>query len=167
MPVIEAYGMTEAAHQICSNPLPPGLRRPGTVGRPAGAEVRIVDDSERIAEPGEVGEITIQGPGVTSGYLREESDEQIPPNAWFRTGDLGSQDEDGYLTIVGRIREMINRGGETIAPREIDDVLLSHPQVVDAIAFAVPHERLGEEVACSGRGEIERPQTRGDFRSYA
>jgi acyl-CoA synthetase (AMP-forming)/AMP-acid ligase II/acyl carrier protein len=148
VPVVEAYGMTEAAHQIACNPLPPGTRKPGTVGPPAGPEVAILTDGGVASNPGVEGEVVVRGPNVTSGYLAsEEVNVAAFVDGWFRTGDLGSLDEDGYLRLTGRSKEMINRGGETIAPREIDDLLLDHPGVRQALAFAVPDRRLGEQVA--------------------
>ena len=157
-PLVEAYGMTEAAHQIASNP-PGADRRPGTVGRAAGAEIairRAVDaggalDGAVWASTGEVGEVVIRGPGVTRGYVT--ADEQVNRDAfvdgWFRTGDLGRFDADGFLTLTGRSKELINRGGEKVSPREVDEVLLAHPGVAQAVAFAVPDPRLGEEVAAA------------------
>lgn len=163
VPVIEAYGMTEAAHQMTSNLLPPGRRMPGTVGVAAGPDVAIMDDEGTLLGPNSPGEIVIRGPNVTTGYLNSPAaDAAAFTNGWFRTGDLGVLDSDGYLTITGRRKEIINRGGETIAPREIDEVLLSHPDVKQALAFAVPDTRLGEQVAAavvldedSGTGELE------------
>lgn len=150
VPVIEAYGMTEAAHQICSNPLPPHARKPGSVGRAAGPEIGILDDQGNIRAPGEVGEIAIRGNNVTPGYDRNpEANQAAFCHGWFRTGDQGRIDQDGYLFITGRIKEMINRGGENVSPREIDDVLLECPGVAQAVSFSVPHERLGEDVAAA------------------
>jgi amino acid adenylation domain-containing protein len=147
-PVIEAYGMTEAAHQMASNPLPPDVRKAGSVGRAAGPDVAIMDEAGVLLTAGETGEIVIRGDNVTSGY---ESNPQANANAfcqgWFRTGDQGRMDEEGYLYITGRLKEIINRGGEKISPRELDEALLDHPDVLQAVAFAVPHDSLGEDVA--------------------
>jgi acyl-CoA synthetase (AMP-forming)/AMP-acid ligase II len=149
-PVIEAYGMTEATHQITSNAIATHTRKPGTVGRPAGPEVAVLDDSGRVLAPGAVGEIGIRGTTVTSGYLDEPAANSAAfVNGWLRTGDQGHFDTDGFLTITGRLKEIINRGGEKVAPREIDDVLLEHEDVVQAAAFAIPHARLGEEVGAA------------------
>lgn len=149
-PVIEAYGMTEAAHQISSNPLPPRPRKPGTVGLPTGPDVAIMDEQGRLLPPGLEGEIVIRGENVTPGYLDNPAANQAAfTDGWFRTGDLGAFDQDGYLRITGRIKEMINRGGEKIAPREVDEALLAHPAVAQAIAFAIPDPRLGEDVAAA------------------
>ena len=149
-PVIESYGMTEAAHQMASNPLPPRPRKPGSVGPAAGPEVAIVDDAGRLLPPNENGEIVIRGGNVTPGYDRNpQANESAFTNGWFRTGDQGYLDNDEYLFITGRIKEIINRGGEKIAPREIDEALLTHPAVAQAVAFAVPHARLGEDVAAA------------------
>ncbi len=148
VPVVEAYGMTEAAHQIACNPFPPAPRKPGTVGPAAGPEVAILTADGVTADRGVEGEVVIRGRNVTSGYLASaDVNAAAFVDGWFRTGDLGSLDEDGYLRLTGRAKEMINRGGETIAPREIDDVLVEHPGVRQALAFAVPDRRLGEQVA--------------------
>ena len=147
-PVIEAYGMTEAAHQMTSNPLPPARRKAGMVGCPAGPEVRIMGSDGSFAEPGTPGEVVIRGPNVTAGYENNpQANETAFADGWFRTGDEGVFDQEGYLTITGRLKEMINRGGEKIAPIEIDQVVLGHPAVAQAVTFALQHDKLGEEVA--------------------
>jgi len=150
-PVIEAYGMTEASHQIASNPLPPKARKTGSVGLAAGPTVGIMSEHEpTLLQENSVGEIVIHGPNVTNGYLdRPEANKHAFAGTWFRTGDLGYLDEDGYLFITGRIKEMINRGGEKIAPVEVDEALLAYPAIAQAVTFAVPHDRLGEEVAAA------------------
>lgn len=150
-PVIEAYGMTEASHQMTSNPLPPAERKPGTVGRPAGPQVAIMHESENmLLPPGERGEIVIRGANVTEGYASNpEANAKAFTDGWFRTGDQGFFDGDGYLTISGRLKEIINRGGEKILPREIDEVLLEHPAVAQAVAFGIPNPVLGEEVGAA------------------
>jgi acyl carrier protein len=149
-PVIEAYGMTEAAHQMASNPLPPGVRKPGTVGQAAGPEIAILDDAGGEAPPGVRGEVAIRGPNVTSGYLdNPEANASSFVRGWFRTGDEGTLDADGYLTLTGRLKEVINRAGEKISPREVDEALLDHPAVEQAVAFAVPDLVLGEDVAAA------------------
>ncbi len=150
VPVVEAYGMTEAAHQIACNPLPPGTRKPGTVGRPTGCEVGVLDDDGRQLPIGSVGEIAVRGPSITTGYVgNPDATAAAFRDGWFRTGDQGHLDPDGYLTLTGRLKEIINRGGEKVAPREIDEALLAHPDVKYAVAFAVPHPRLGEEVGAA------------------
>jgi acyl-CoA synthetase (AMP-forming)/AMP-acid ligase II len=149
-PVIEAYGMTEASHQMAANPLPPSARKPGSVGLGAGVEVAIMDTAGRLLSDGATGEVVIKGGNVTSGYENNAAaNESSFMDGWFRTGDQGYQDGDGYLFLTGRIKEIINRGGEKVSPREVDEVLLQHPAVAQAVAFAVPHERLGEEVAAA------------------
>ena len=149
-PVIEAYGMTEAAHQMTSNPLPPAVRKPGSVGLPAGPEVRVLKPQGGFAEPGVTGEIVIRGPNVTAGYLANpEANAGAFMDGWFRTGDQGMLDADGYLTITGRLKEIINRGGEKVSPCEIDDVLMDHEAVAQVVTFAMPHDKLGEEVAAA------------------
>jgi acyl-CoA synthetase (AMP-forming)/AMP-acid ligase II len=149
-PVIEAYGMTEAAHQMASNPLPPKARKPGSVGLPAGPEVAIMDNAGKLLPAGEIGEIVIRGPNVTAGYKNnDEANAEAFTNGWFRTGDQGVVDDDGYFRLTGRLKEIINRGGEKISPREVDEVLLAHPAVAQVVTFAVPHDKLGEEVAAA------------------
>ena len=149
-PVIESYGMTEAAHQMTSNPLPPRARKPGSVGPAAGPEVVVLDERGRPAPPGEEGEVAIRGPNVTAGYENNPvANAAAFTDGWFRTGDQGVMDDEGYLTITGRLKEMINRGGEKISPREIDEVLMDHPDVAQAVAFALPHGLLGEDVAAA------------------
>lgn len=149
-PVIEAYGMTEAAHQMSSNPLPPKDRKPGSVGPAAGPEVAIMGEGGALLSPGEVGEIVIRGPNVTKGYRNnEKANKEAFTDGWFRTGDQGDMDTDGYVTIRGRLKEIINRGGEKISPREVDDVLMEHPAVAQVVTFAVPHDKLGEDVAAA------------------
>ena len=149
-PVVEAYGMTEASHQIASNPLPPGKRKPGSVGIAAGADVALMDDAGRLLGPGSTGEIVIRGPGVTAGYENNpRANATSFTNEWFRTGDQGRVDDEGYLFISGRLKEIVNRGGQKISPREIDEALLEHPDVAQAVTFAVPHPTLGEDLAAA------------------
>jgi oxalate---CoA ligase len=148
VPVIESYGMTEASHQMASNPLPPLSRKAGSVGRPAGPQMAILDGVGLELPPGSAGEVAIKGPNVTPGYENNaEANSRAFSNGWFRTGDQGYLDPEGYLFITGRLKELINRGGEKIAPREIDEALLAHPAVRQAVAFAVPHLSLGEDIA--------------------
>jgi oxalate---CoA ligase len=150
VPVVEAYGMTEAAHQMASNPPTLAARRPGSVGRAAGPEVAILSAAGEELPPGVLGEVAIRGANVFSGYERNpEANQEAFTNGWFRTGDEGTLDDDGYLTLHARIKELINRGGEKISPAEIDERLLEHPAVAEAVAFAFPDERLGEEVAAA------------------
>ncbi|HWE25267.1 MAG TPA: acyl--CoA ligase [Myxococcales bacterium] len=149
-PVIEAYGMTEAAHQMTSNPLPPRERRAGSVGLPAGPEVAIMDEDGVILPRGRVGEVVIRGANVTPGYENNpEANESAFIDGWFRTGDQGVLEHNGYLRLTGRLKELINRGGEKIAPIEIDVVLMGHPAVQQCVTFAVPHEKLGEDIAAA------------------
>ncbi|WP_102106900.1 acyl--CoA ligase [Oceaniglobus roseus] len=148
--VIEAYGMTEAAHQMASNQLEPGQRKPGTVGAAAGPEVAIMGEDGSLLSQGEVGEIVIRGPNVTAGYQNNpKANAENFTNGWFRTGDQGSLDEDGFLTIRGRLKEIINRGGEKVSPGEVDAVLMEHPAIAQCVTFAMPHAKLGEEVAAA------------------
>jgi len=153
-PVIESYGMTEAAHQMTGNPLPPRPRKPGSVGIPAGPLVRIADGEGNFLAQGEEGEVVISGPNVTPGYennpkANAEAFFEAEGRRWFRTGDQGRFDEDGYLTLTGRIKEIINRGGEKVSPLEVDNVLMEHPAVRQVVTFALPHPKLGEEVAAA------------------
>ena len=146
-PVIESYGMTEAAHQMASNPLPPAERRPGSVGVAAGPEVAIMDNDNNLLSSGKTGEIVIRGDNVTLGYENNPvANSEAFINGWFRTGDQGVMDAAGYLQITGRLKEIINRGGEKISPREVDEVILDHEAIDQVVTFAYPHEKLGEEV---------------------
>ena len=148
VPVIETYGMTEAASQIAANPLE--RRKPGSVGRPAGAEIAIMDREGRPLPAGERGEIALRGPTITRRYDNDPAATKSAfRDGWFRTGDLGYLDQDGYLFIVGRLKDVINRGGEKVAPAEVEEALVGHPDVVEAAAFSIPHERLGEDVAAA------------------
>jgi acyl-CoA synthetase (AMP-forming)/AMP-acid ligase II len=168
VPVIESYGMTEASHQIASNPLPPGTRKPGSVGLPAGTEIRIRNDAGGWAGPGEQGEIVIRGANVITGYRASARVNRDAFAAdWFRTGDQGLLDADGYLFITGRLKEIINRGGEKISPREVDDVLMEHPGVALAVTFALPHEKLGEEVAAAVVTRDDGVLDADELRSFA
>ena len=148
--VIESYGMTEAAHQMTSNPLAPLERKPGTVGIAAGPEAAVMDASGELLDPFETGEVVVRGANIMGGYVdNPEANATAFSGDWFRTGDQGFRDADGYFTITGRLKELINRGGEKISPREIDEALLEHPAVAQAVAFAVPHPKLGEEIAAA------------------
>jgi acyl-CoA synthetase (AMP-forming)/AMP-acid ligase II len=150
VPVIEAYGMTEASHQMASNPLPPRARFSGCVGIAAGPEIGVMDTEGGLLAAGELGEIVIRGRNVTSGYENNpKANAENFVNGWFRTGDQGIIDSDGYLRLTGRLKELINRGGEKVSPLEIDAVLMDHPAVAQCLAFAVPHDKLGEEVAAA------------------
>jgi oxalate---CoA ligase len=150
VPVIESYGMTEASHQMASNPLPPRERKPGSVGLAAGPEVAILDEEWKELPRGQVGEVSIRGPNVTPGYeANPEANAKSFRDGWFRTGDQGVLDEEGYLRLTGRIKEQINRGGEKFSPLEVDEVLSSHPAVAQVLTFAMPHHKLGEEVAAA------------------
>jgi acyl-CoA synthetase (AMP-forming)/AMP-acid ligase II len=153
-PVIESYGMTEATHQMASNPLPPAPRKPGSVGIAAGPLVRICDDAGTFLPAGAEGEVVISGPNVTPGYEANPDANlkgffEAEGRRWFRTGDQGVMDEEGYLRITGRLKEIINRGGEKVSPLEVDDVLMDHPAIAQVVTFAMPHAKLGEEVACA------------------
>ena len=150
VPVLEAYGMTEASHQIATNPPPPAARKPGSVGLASGTEVAVMDGDGNLLAPEEIGEIVLRGPGVTAGYANNpDANRTSFINGWFRTGDNGKVDREGYLFITGRLKEIINRGGQKISPREIDEVLGTHPAVANAVAFAIPDHRLGEDIAAA------------------
>ena len=167
-PVIEAYGMTEASHQMASNPLPPRGRKPGSVGIAAGPEIRIMDEAGNFLSAGEPGEIVIRGENVTIGYENNPSANQSAfINGWFRTGDQGVMDEEGYLSITGRIKEMVNRGGEKVAPREVDEALMDHPDVIQAVAFAAPHKTLGEDLVAAVVLRKESVVTERELRTFA
>jgi len=149
IPVVEAYGMTEAAHQMASNPLS-GPRKPGTVGPSGGPEIRIVDTTGTTVPRGQPGEIVIKGPNVMTAYENNpKANADAFYDGWFRTGDQGVMDDDGYVAITGRLKEIINRGGEKISPREVDEIIMEHPAVHQCVTFAMPHDMLGEEVAAA------------------
>jgi acyl-CoA synthetase (AMP-forming)/AMP-acid ligase II len=150
LPLVEAYGMTEAAHQMASNPLPPGDRRAGSVGQPTGTEIAILDDDWRPVATGGAGEVCVRGPGVVDAYrANPEATAASFRDGWFRTGDSGTLSPDGYLTLSGRLKELINRGGEKISPHEVEDALLGHPDVLEAVAFALPDAKYGETVGAA------------------
>jgi acyl-CoA synthetase (AMP-forming)/AMP-acid ligase II len=167
-PVIEAYAMTENAHQMTSNQLPPGKRKPGFVGIAAGPEVAIMAPDGTLLGPNQEGEVVTRGPNVTRGYeSNPEANKTAFAHGWFHTGDQGFMDEEGFLKITGRLKEIINRGGEKIAPVEVDEVLMEHPAVHQAVTFAMLHDKLGEDVAAAivlkeGMSASER-----DLRDYA
>ena len=166
-PVVEAYAMTEAAHQMCSNPLPPGKRRPGFVGPPAGPEVAIMNAAGALLGAGAEGEIVVRGANVMAGYLNNpQANAAAFHDSWFRTGDQGVMDADGFVRVTGRLKEIINRGGEKVAPFEVDEALLAHPAVAEACAFAMPHDALGEEVAAAVVAAGAPPDER-DLRTFA
>ncbi|HVI93335.1 MAG TPA: acyl--CoA ligase [Anaeromyxobacter sp.] len=167
-PVIEAYGMTEAAHQMASNPLPPRPRKPGSVGVAAGPDVAIMDERGALLPGGEIGEVVIRGTNVTPGYEANlEANAKAFTNGWFRTGDQGALDEEGYLRLTGRLKELINRGGEKISPLEIDEALMHHPAVQQVVAFGMPHEQLGEEVAAAVVLREGQHATERELREFA
>jgi acyl-CoA synthetase (AMP-forming)/AMP-acid ligase II len=164
-PVLEAYGMTEAAHQMATNPLPPAAHKPGSVGIGTDVRVSIMDAAGQHLKTGEQGEVVIKGPNVTRGYENNpEANASSFTDGWFRTGDRGFLDEDGYLTLVARIKELINRGGEKISPREIDEVLLAHPAVAEAVCFGFSHPTWGEEVAAVV--VLREPVSEADLLAY-
>ena len=149
-PVIEAYGMTEATHQMCANPLPPAVAKPRSVGVATGIELAVLDRDNRPLAPGERGEVSLKGPTVIDGYENNpDANAAAFTDGWFRTGDEGYLDGDGYLFLTGRLKEQINRGGEKLSPLEVDEALLRHESVAQAVTFALPHPRLGEEVAAA------------------
>jgi non-ribosomal peptide synthetase component E (peptide arylation enzyme) len=146
-PVIEAYGMTEAAHQMASNPLPPRPRRPGSVGVAAGPEIAIMDERGTLLGRGAIGEVVIRGPNVTPGYeANPEANARAFTNGWFRTGDQGILDEDGYLRLTGRLKELINRGGEKISAEEVENLILMHPAVQNVACVPMPDAAMGEKM---------------------
>ena len=170
-PVVEAYGMTEAAHQMCCNPIEPGRQKPGAVGLPAGPEVRIAHEVENRLING-VGEISISGSNVTPGYeanpeANEKNFFEAEGKRWFRTGDQGEFDEDGFLSLTGRLKEIINRGGEKISPLEVDGILSDHPAVGQCVTFAVPHAKLGEYVSAAVFLKEGQSATDREIRDFA
>ena len=167
-PVIEAYGMTEATHQMTSNPLPPAIQKPGLVGMPAGPEICIMNDKNKKLPQGEIGEICIKGDNVTNGYENNpEANKQSFVNDWFRTGDEGFFDEDGYLKISGRLKEIINKGGEKISPLEVDNILMDFPPIDQALCFGYKDKMLGEDIAVAIKLKENKSCTEDDIKSYA
>ena len=167
-PVIEAYGMTEATHQMASNPLPPAIQKPGLVGMPAGPEICIMNDENEKLLQGEIGEICIKGDNVTNGYENNpEANKQSFVNDWFRTGDEGFFDEDGYLKISGRLKEIINKGGEKISPLEVDNILMDFPPIDQALCFGYKDKMLGEDIAVAIKLKENKSCTEDDIKSYA
>jgi acyl-CoA synthetase (AMP-forming)/AMP-acid ligase II len=150
VPLVESYRMTEAAAQITSNPLPPRERKAGSVGIASGPETAIMDENGKLLPPGTTGEIVIRGANVIAGYENNAAANGSSfTHGWFRTGDQGFMDSDGYFFISGRLKEIINRGGEKISPREVDQVLLEHPGIAEVATFAVPHVGLGEDIVAA------------------
>ena len=167
-PVIEAYGMTEASHQMASNPLPDAARKPGSVGIAAGPEVAIMSEDGVILNARETGEIVIRGENVFSGYeSNPAANAEAFTDGWFRTGDQGIMDNEGYISITGRLKEIINRGGEKISPREVDETLMDHPSVEQIVTFAMPHDKLGEDVAAAVVLREDREATEKELREFA
>jgi acyl-CoA synthetase (AMP-forming)/AMP-acid ligase II/acyl carrier protein len=167
VPVIESYGMTETASIVTSNPLPPGRRKKGSVGVSIGCEVGIMAESGTPVPPGQRGEIVVSGPTVTLGYENDPAaNERAFVNGWFRTGDEGFVDEEGYLFITGRMKEIVNRGGAKVSPVEVDDALRSHPRVLDAASFAVPHAGLGDDLAAAVVAEVGAVITEEEVRQH-
>ncbi|MGF1562041.1 MAG: acyl--CoA ligase [Geminicoccaceae bacterium] len=170
-PVIESYGMTEATHQMASNPLPPRAQKPGSVGIEAGPLVRIADETDNRLIEG-VGEVVISGANVTPGYegnpeANAKSFFEADGRRWFRTGDQGTFDADGYLTLTGRLKEIINRGGEKVSPLEVDGILSAHPAIAQVVTFALPHPKLGEEVAAAVVLKDGAEATEAQIRAFA
>jgi acyl-CoA synthetase (AMP-forming)/AMP-acid ligase II len=162
-PVLEAYAMTEASHQMTSNPLPPAARKPGSVGRGTNVDVAIMDEEGNLLPAGTPGEVVVRGPNVTAGYHNNpEANAAAFTHGWFRTGDRGVLDAEGYLTLIGRIKELINRGGEKISPLEVDAALLAHPAVAEAATYGAPDPKYGEEVHAAvvlrGEATVEQLQ---------
>ncbi|KAK5138238.1 hypothetical protein LTR08_003299 [Meristemomyces frigidus] len=167
-PVLEAYAMTEAAHQMTSNPLPPGKRQPGSVGLGQGVEVAILDADSNVVPQGKEGEISIRGQNVTKGYLNNDkaNAEAFTPGGFFRTGDQGLQDKDGYVIITGRIKELINKGGEKISPIELDNVVAQHPAVSEAVSFAMEDELYGQDVGVAIVLKDDKKLSEGEMKEW-
>jgi acyl-CoA synthetase (AMP-forming)/AMP-acid ligase II/acyl carrier protein len=167
IPLIEAYGMTEAAHQMASNPLPPAKRKPKSVGLAAGPEVGIMNSEGELLPTGSSGEIVIRGANVTTGYENNpEANAENFSNGWFRTGDQGKLDEEGYLFLSDRLKEIINRGGEKVSPREVDEAIMQHPDIIQAVTFALKHDSLGEDVAAAVIMQKNATTTASDIREF-
>jgi len=168
VPLISAYGMTEASHQVSSNPLPVhGSNKPSSVGLPTGVDVRIVNEDETDAATGTIGEIWVRGATLTTGYLNNpQANSASFVDGWFRSGDLGSRDADGYLFVRGRLKEIINRGGEKISPGDIDAALLSNPKVLEAASFGVSDAIYGENVQAAAVLRPGMKATEGELQDY-
>ncbi len=167
-PVIESYGMTEATHQMTSNPLPPAVRKPGSVGLAAGPEVAIMATDGALLPAGSEGEIVIRGRNVTAGYENNpDANASAFAYGWFHTGDQGIMDGEGYVRVTGRLKEIINRGGEKISPLEVDEVLMDHPAIAQVVTFAMPHDKLGEEVAAAVVLRDGQTAAEADIRAFA
>ena len=165
--VLEGYGMTEA-YQITSNPLPPGKRKPGSVGIPTGSDIAVIDADGNFLSNGVAGEILVSGPNVMKGYGNDPRDNaETFMDGWFRTGDLGYMDNERYLFITGRIKEMINRGGEKVSPYEVEEALLSHPAVLESVVFPIADQDMGEEVGAAVVLKEGVSATPGSIRSFA
>ncbi|KAF5865822.1 hypothetical protein ETB97_002336 [Aspergillus alliaceus] len=168
-PVLEAYAMTEAAHQMTSNPLPPGKRQPGSVGVGQGVEIKILDQEGKEVPQGSEAEICVRGENVTKGYLNNPSANKssFTKDGFFRTGDQGKKDPDGYVIITGRIKELINKGGEKISPIELDNTLLHHPKVGEAVCFAIPdEEHYGEDIGAAAVLKSNNAATEDELKSW-
>ena len=164
-PLIESYGMTEASHQMASNPLPPAKRIPGSVGIAAGPEVAIMDNDGQLLPPGAIGEVVIRGENVTLGYENNpKANAEAYTHGWFRTGDQGVMDDEGYLTITGRLKEIINRGGEKVSPREVDEVLMDHPDPVPDRDPRHDHVGIFPQPQRAGEPRRDRSHTEHDQR---
>ncbi len=168
IPIIETMGLTETGAQILSNPLPPGLRKIGSPGKAVGNEIAIGDKNQNFLPEGVQGEILVRGDNVMLGYLKQEKETKktITKSGWLRTGDLGYMDEDGYVFVTGRIKELIIKGGENIAPREIDEVLLEHSKILEAAAFAVPCENYGQKVEACVTFKNKQEITKNDLLDF-
>lgn len=170
VPVIQTFGMTEAAPLITTNRLPPGVRKPGSTGTPCGCEVAVLDAAGELPR-GTTGEVAVRGPNVFAGYEDDpETNARVFRRGWFLTGDVGRFDEDGFLFLTGRVKEMINRGGEKIAPAEVEEAAVRHPAVAQAAAFAIPHATLGEDVGLAvvprGGAAIDRDGLRAHLATH-
>ncbi len=167
-PVLEAYAMTEAAHQMTSNPLPPAKRQPGSVGIGQGVEVKILDQDGKEVPQGSEAEICIRGENVTKSYLNnpEANKTSFTKEGFFRTGDQGKQDKDGYVFITGRIKELINKGGEKISPIELDNVVAQNPAVAEAVSFAMADEMYGQDVGLAVVLKDEKKMTADELRKW-
>lgn len=167
VPVLESYGMTEATHQMTCNPLPPGICKPGSVGRASGVELAILDGGGEVLPTGVRGEVAVRGATVVDAYEHNPAaNDAAFTHGWFRTGDEGLLDENGYLFLTGRLKEQINRGGEKVSPLEVDEALLGHWAVAQAVAFALPHDKLGEEVGAAVVLATDAEVSEAELRAY-
>jgi long-chain acyl-CoA synthetase len=166
--IIETMGLTETAAPCFTNPLDPARRKIGSPGQAFGNEAKVVDDQGETQPPGQTGEIMVRGPNVMNGYYKNpmETAKSLTSDGWLHTGDLGHLDEDGFVFVTGRLKELIIKGGENIAPREIDEALLKHPALLEAAAVGIPDDNYGQEIMACVVLKPDQTCTEEELRKY-